>query len=114
MSIQALQQVERALAKRQRIFIHRRKLDIRHETVGPRHDPYARDTVTMVVNGITISIVSCSLETKDWLVIQGHKIDDEQAEQTWELLTGLSLGRAMKILSMRDEEPGYGPLSWYI
>ena len=33
----------------------------RNSTVGPRHDPYSRDTVEVTVRGTTTKFVSCAL-----------------------------------------------------
>lgn len=46
----------------------------RNSTVGPRHDPYSRDTVAVTIHGKTTTFVSCGLAGEYFLDPDGHMI----------------------------------------
>lgn len=48
------------------------KLD--NYTVGPPHDPYSRDVVTIVIDGLTYKLMSCGLAGESMMLPEGGEI----------------------------------------
>lgn len=99
--------------------VFERKLSEHSQSVGPQHDPYCRNFLSMYVNGVEITLRYCALcglaLFVDEHMLSECRLGDSVAsiEKEWEQLTGLSPWRARRILDRSYEPDPMGSPSSY-
>lgn len=93
--------------------ITERRTSVTHRLIGPRHDPYDRETVTLILNDITYSYVTCALEDKSWIEINGRHTPSENPIKAFHRLTGLYPDEVREIWYDKPADP-MGSLYNYI
>jgi len=102
------------------MLIYERKLFVSNSRVGPAHDPYSRQFVTMRLNGDDVTFVGCSLagdgiQFNDGSIVWDFDTHEGNAARCFKELTGLYPCQAERYYFTKTYEPDpMGPASMYV